>query len=120
MIKIYGYSKCSTCVKALKFLKAKGLKFEQHDIVETPPSIKELSTMLGYLKAAGFGLNRLFNASGEQYRTLHMSEKLKAGMTESAALKLLSQNGKLVKRPFVLTASNGTVGFSPEVWDELF
>lgn len=76
--------------------------------------------MLAYLKAAGFGLNRLFNTSGEQYRALRISEKLKAGMSESEALKLLSQNGKLVKRPFLLTAKNGTVGFSAEVWDELF
>lgn len=76
--------------------------------------------MLDYMKAAGKGLNRLFNTSGEQYRQLGISEKLKAGMTESEALKLLSQNGKLVKRPFLLTPKNGTVGFSPEVWDEFF
>ena len=76
--------------------------------------------MLDYLKAEGKGLSRLFNTSGEQYRLLGMSEKLKAGMSESEALKLLSQNGKLVKRPFVLTGKNGTVGFSAEVWEELF
>ena len=76
--------------------------------------------MLDYLKAEGKGLSRLFNTSGEQYRLLGMSEKLKAGMSESEALKLLSQNGKLVKRPFVLTGMNGTVGFSAEVWEELF
>ncbi len=76
--------------------------------------------MLGYLKATGFGLNRLFNTSGEQYRLFGMSEKIKGGMSEFEALKLLSQNGKLVKRPFVLTDKKGTVGFSPEVWDELF
>ena len=76
--------------------------------------------MLDYLKAAGFSLNRLFNTSGEQYRALGVSEKLKAGMTESEAFKLLSQNGKLVKRPFLLTSKNGTVGFSAEVWDEIF
>ena len=120
MIKIYEYYKCSTCVKAVKFLKAKGLKFEQHNIIDAPPSIKELSTMLDYLKAEGKGLSRLFNTSGEQYRLLGMSEKLKAGMSESEALKLLSQNGKLVKRPFILTGMNGTVGFSAEVWEELF
>lgn len=76
--------------------------------------------MLDHLKAAGFGLNRLFNTSGEQYRLLRVSEKLKAGMSESEAFKLLSQNGKLVKRPFVLTGKNGTVGFSAEVWDKIF
>lgn len=76
--------------------------------------------MLDHLKAAGFGLNRLFNTSGEQYRLLGMSEKIKAGISESEAFKLLSQNGKLVKRPFLLTAKSGTVGFRAEEWDEIF
>ena len=75
--------------------------------------------MLDYLKASGKSLKNLFNTSGVQYRTLAVSDKLKAGMTESDALKLLSQNGKLIKRPFLLTAENGVVGFDPEVWKKL-
>jgi arsenate reductase-like glutaredoxin family protein len=40
-------------------------------------------------------------------------------MSEAEALKLLSKNGKLIKRPFLLTKNGGTVGFKPKVWDEL-
>ncbi len=75
--------------------------------------------MLDYLKASGKGLKNLFNTSGIQYRELGMSEKIRAGLTESDALKLLSQNGKLIKRPFLLTEKNGTVGFEAEVWKKL-
>jgi arsenate reductase-like glutaredoxin family protein len=40
-------------------------------------------------------------------------------MSEAEALKLLSQNGKLIKRPFLLTTHDGTVGFKPETWVKL-
>lgn len=118
-IKVYEYSKCSTCVKALKYLDAQGVKYEKIDIVTKPPTLKELKTMLDYMKANGGGLKNLFNTSGVQYRELKMSEKLKAGLTEAEALKLLAQNGKLIKRPFILTDKSGAVGFSTDVWARL-
>lgn len=46
-------------------------------------------------------------------------DELKSGMTETEALKLLSKNGKLVKRPFLLTEKSGAVGFKPESWSKL-
>ena len=33
MIKFYGYNKCSTCLKAKKYLDSKGLKYEDIDII---------------------------------------------------------------------------------------
>ena len=119
MMKIYEYSGCSTCKKALKFLEAKKQSFEKIAIVEQPPSLAELKLMLQHLKDAGLSLKNLFNTSGVQYRELKIADKLKAGMTEAEALKLLSQNGKLIKRPFLLTANGGTVGFKPETWAKL-
>ena len=40
-------------------------------------------------------------------------------LTESAALDLLSRNGNLVKRPFLLTGDCGAVGFKEEEWRKL-
>ena len=40
-------------------------------------------------------------------------------MSPDAALDLLATNGNLVKRPFLLTADGGTVGFDEDVWREL-
>jgi arsenate reductase (glutaredoxin) len=119
MVKIYEYSNCSTCKQALKFLDAKRIKYDRLPIVETPPSPSELKQMLTYLRQNGRDLKNLFNTSGVQYRELGLAEKLKAGMTDSDALKLLSQNGKLVKRPFLLLSGGGTVGFKVDEWTKL-
>jgi arsenate reductase (glutaredoxin) len=118
-VKIYEYQNCSTCKQALKYLETKKIPFERVPIVEQPPSLTELKKMLGYLKSEGGTFKNLFNTSGQQYRELNISEKIKNGMTEASALDLLSKNGKLIKRPFLLTSSWGTVGFKPEVWKRL-
>lgn len=117
--KIYEYNKCSTCVKALKFLDDKNVKYEKLPIVDQPPSTQELKQMLEYLKADGGTFKNLFNTSGVQYRELNISEKIKSGLTESEALKLLATNGKLIKRPFLLTDKAGTVGFKEDVWKKI-
>lgn len=59
----------------------------------------------------------LFNTSGQEYRALNMKEKLPA-MSDSEALKLLSRNGNLVKRPFILDESAGVflTGFKEDEW----
>lgn len=119
-IKIYEYNKCSTCRKALKFLDDKKLPYQKISIVDQPPTLAELKKMLKVLVATGGTFKNLFNTSGIQYRELKISDKLKNGMTESEALQLLSENGKLVKRPFVLTQEGGTVGFKEEDWKKIF
>lgn len=118
-MKVYEYENCSTCKSALKFLNEKGVKYEKVCIVDTPPTESELKRMLGFIKAAGGALKNLFNTSGVIYREKNIAAKLKEGMTESEAIKLLSGNGKLIKRPFLLTKNGGTVGFKPKVWEEL-
>lgn len=118
-IKVYEYKSCSTCKKALQYLDKKNVRYEKLPIVDTPPSQKELQQMLVYLKSSGKTFKNLFNTSGEQYRELKISDKIKEGMTEAEAIKLLSKNGKLIKRPFLLTDKNGTTGFQEEVWAEI-
>lgn len=117
-IKVYEYKNCSTCQKALKYLENRKLSFERVPIVEKPPSLSELKLMLSHLKAQGGGFKQLFNTSGQLYRELKVSDRLKAGMTEDEALKLLSNNGKLIKRPFLLTDDGGAVGFKEENWSK--
>ena len=118
-IKIYEYAGCSTCKKALKYLDAKKINYEKVGIVDQPPTVSELETMLDYLKASGKTFRNLFNTSGEQYRALKIGDRIKAGMTEQEAIALLSKNGKLIKRPFLLTSKGGTAGFQVDTWDDL-
>ncbi len=119
MVKIYEYKNCSTCQKALKYLDSKKISYQKFAIVETPPSLAELKLMLQYVKDQGGTFKNLFNTSGVQYRELKMSDKIKTGLSESDALKLLSKNGKLIKRPFLLLKNNGAVGFKTEQWSKL-
>jgi arsenate reductase len=119
MLKVYEYAKCSTCVKALKFLDGKKVKYEKLPIVDKAPSVKELKEMLSALKENGGSIRNLFNTSGVMYKELKMSEKLPS-MSEAEALKLLSEHGKLVKRPFVIDADTHLVGFKEDEWKKIF
>ena len=115
MLKVYAYSGCSTCKNALKWLKGRGIEFEEIEIRETPPSVGELKGMLG---AQGGELRRLFNVSGMDYRSLGLKDKL-PGMSVEEALGLLAGNGNLVKRPFVIDAVKKLflVGFKEAEWE---
>lgn len=114
MLKLYAYSGCSTCRNAIKWLKQHAIPFEELAIRETPPSMAELKAMLA---ARGGELRSLFNVSGLDYRALGLKDKLPA-MSADAALKLLAENGNLVKRPFAIDAANSIHlnGFKEPEW----
>lgn len=120
MIRFFEYKSCSTCQKARKFLESRHIQFESIPIVENPPSLAELKEMLRYIEQEGGSFKNLFNTSGVQYRELKISDKMKSGLTVAEALSLLAKNGKLIKRPFVLSKKFGVVGFNPEKWASLF
>ncbi|PTX96604.1 arsenate reductase family protein [Opitutus sp. ER46] len=109
---LYSYSGCSTCRDAVAWLRAHAVSVEERPIYERPPSLAELKRMLAF---QGGELRKLFNTSGLEYRALDLKTKLPT-MSVEDALKLLSGNGRLVKRPFLLGANVGLVGFKPEVW----
>jgi len=63
-------------------------------------------------------LRRLFNTAGTDYRAQRLGGKLPQ-LTEAAALALLTANGNLVKRPFLLGPRGlGLVGFEEKRWSE--
>lgn len=109
--KVYAYDGCDTCRKALKYLTSQKTPYQKIPIVENPPSEAELKKMLGYVG----DIRKLFNTSGQVYREMRLSEKLST-MSEAEAIKLLAKNGKLIKRPFVLTGRAGLVGFKESDW----
>lgn len=112
-MKLYQYPNCSTCRKAAKFLNEQGCDFTSINIVEQPPTKTELKAMLVSYEG---DVRKLFNTSGLQYRELNMKDKLPT-MTATQAITLLADNGKLIKRPFLLnTDKQGVVGFNEAVW----
>ena len=114
-MKLYTYKNCGTCRKAVKYLESRGLEIEAIPIRDQPPSKAELKKML---KIYDGELIKLFNTSGQDYRALDMKNRLPS-MSNEEAIDLLSQNGNLIKRPFFLTDSSGTVGFLESDWESL-
>lgn len=114
--KVYQYSKCSTCRKALAYLARRGVEVDSVDIVTKPPSKAELTRAM---KLAGVPVKKLFNTSGQSYRDGGFGEKLPK-MSESQALDALARDGKLVKRPLVLGKDYALVGFDEAAYRERF
>lgn len=116
MIKLYGYNKCSTCKKAEKKLKEKGISYNFIDITTTPPS---KTTLKSILKSGDYELKDLFNRSGVLYREMNMKDKIKT-LSENQAIELLASHGKLVKRPIVTDGKKYTVGFKEDSFSKVW
>jgi arsenate reductase len=112
MLTVYVYQKCSTCRDALKWLDQHQIAYEVKAIRETPPTSAELTAAL---RAFGGDLRKIFNTSGMDYRALGLKDQLPT-MSEVAALDLLSKNGNLVKRPFLIGDGKVLVGFKEPDW----
>ena len=114
--KVFQYSKCSTCRKALTFLGKAGVEFDSIDIVSQPPSKKSLKQALAL---SGLPIQKLFNTSGQSYRDGKFGERLKS-MSESQALDALAADGKLIKRPLVLGDDYALIGFDEAAYKKRF
>ena len=114
MLKIYTLSNCDTCRAATKWLRGRGLAFEEVAIRETPPSAAELRAALDSRDGK---IRALFNTAGRDYREQKLGEKIDA-LSAPAALSLLAGNGNLVKRPFLIGEGVALVGFDAAEWTE--
>ena len=114
-LRLYSYPACGTCRKALQWLAQQGFSvhpgsLELVDITGTPPSPAELRQAM-----AAVGRKRLFNTSGQSYRALGSAAV--AALDDDQAIAALAADGKLIKRPFAITAGGAAlVGFKPEEW----
>ena len=114
MIKVYCYSRCTTCKKAIKWLEDKKIKHEVIDIKENHPDEKTLKDLH---KKSGLPLKKFFNTSGQLYREMELSKKL-PDMSEAEMFKLLASDGMLVKRPIVVTDKWACAGFKEKEWND--
>ena len=108
------YRKCSTCVKALKWLDANGVTYEERPIIEQNPTYEELKE---WYQKSGLPLKKFFNTSGVLYKEMQLKDKL-PGMSEEEQLQLLATDGKLVKRPLVVGDDFVLTGFKEAEWNE--
>ncbi len=114
-IKVYGYTKCSTVKKALKFLDDENIKYTHIDNVANKLSIDEIKKLH---ITSELPLKKFFNTSGIKYRELGLKDKL-VTMSEEEQYELLATDGMLVKRPILVTSKGVFPSFKQDKWIEL-
>ena len=112
-MKLFSYSSCSTCRRAIKWLENNHISFELIDLLKSPPS-KELLISASEL----YGDRKyLLNTSGAIYRSIG-SDVVKK-MTDIELFEMLFTEPRLIKRPFLYNSSKCfLVGFKEEKWAE--
>lgn len=110
------YPRCSTCRRAVAWLDAHGIAYTYRDIAKDGPTAEELAR---WHVLSGLPVRRLFNTSGQLYRSLGLKDRL-AGMPEQECYDLLATDGMLVKRPLLVDEGAGLVlvGFREAEWEE--
>lgn len=112
---VLSYSGCSTCKKALKWLGEHHVDVDVRPIVEAPPTAEELSA---WVPKSGRPVRKWLNTSGQSYRAID-KERASAAKDEEIVC-WLTQDGKLVKRPVVVTGKRVLVGFDEAAYAEAF
>jgi arsenate reductase len=109
------YSGCSTCKKALKWLADHGVKFDIRPIVDEPPTAAELGK---WIPKSDRPIKKWLNTSGQSYRAL--GKETIDTKTDAELVKMLAADGKLVKRPVVVTDDSVLVGFDEAAYAKEF
>ena len=110
------YAKCSTCSKAAKWLKERGIEVVSRDIVGERPTEEELRR---WIVSSGLPIRKFFNTSGLLYKEMRMKERI-PGASEEEMIAWLASDGKLVKRPLLIGNGRVLVGFKEEEWRKMF
>jgi arsenate reductase len=92
----YSYSKCSTCRKAVKWLENKKFEYQLIDIVKQPPLVNYLNLALEQYSEEK---KRIFNTRGKAFKSLNRDID---GLSREEIIQLLLNDGKLIKRPFLI------------------
>lgn len=112
---VLSYSGCGTCKKALRWFSDHGVDVVVRPIVDAPPSAEELGE---WIPKSQKPVRKWLNTSGQSYRAIGKA-KVDASKDEEI-VRWLTQDGKLVKRPVVVTRSRVLVGFDEDTYADVF
>ena len=114
MMNFICYPKCTTCIKAKKWLDENNISYDLRNIKDENPTAEELKK---WYEKSGLPLKKFFNTSGLLYKSMDLKNKLPQ-MTEEEMIKLLSSDGMLVKRPVLVGENFVLLGFREAEWSE--
>lgn len=111
--KLVYYQKptCTTCRKARALLLELKLPFDSRDLDKQPLSEAELDQLIGVRDYKGF-----LNTRNELYRERNMAQKTPS---RPDALKLMSKNPNLIRRPLLIHGSQIIIGFDEAAYRSL-
>ena len=104
------YPKCSTCRKALKYLKDNNIEVTVRNIVTDTPTKEEL---MSWIDKSGLEPKKFFNTCGKVYKELGLKDKVNT-MSKEDIVEMLSTNAMLIKRPLLINNDTVLVGFKEE------
>lgn len=109
------YPKCSTCRNAKKWLEENNIEFEDRNIIEETPTVKELTD---WIEKSNLDIKKWFNTSGLKYKELNLKDKLPT-ISDKEKIELLASDGMLIKRPLLISDKCILLGFKEEMWQIL-
>jgi arsenate reductase len=112
---VLSYSGCGTCKKALRWLAEHDVEVDVRPIVDEPPTTAELAA---WIPRSQRPVRKWLNTSGQSYRAIDKAKM--AAAKDDELVGWLAKDGKLVKRPVVVTPGAVLVGFDEEAYAALF
>lgn len=113
MITLYGIANCDTMRKARAWLEGHGVAYTFHDYKKAG-----VDETLVRAWVAELGWEALVNRRGTTWRRL--PETTRQGIDAESAIRLMVENPSLIRRPLLDTGDIRYVGFSEDLYGELF
>lgn len=113
MITVYGIKNCDTVKKARKWLDARGVDYNFHDVREDG---LEPAKVQVWLEALGW--ETLVNRRSTSWKAL--DEDARTNMDSKSALAAILEQPTLIKRPLLDTGHEYHCGFSAASYDTIF
>lgn len=109
-MKFYEKRTCTTCRKAKAFLAGKGANLESIDLNQGL-TVDQLETIIGKRD-----YRRFLNSRNVLYREMKMKD---GPPPRDEAIKLMSENPNLIKRPIVRKGNKIVLGFDEKAFEEM-
>ncbi len=85
-------------------MEKQGASYTTIDLTTDVPTKTELRSAIKQ-----HGVKKVFNTSGQKYRELQLKDKIEK-MSTTEAVDLLSSDGMLIKRPFIVEGASVSLG----------
>jgi len=113
MVTLYGIANCDTVRKARRWLEAQGVDYRFHDFRKDGLVREQLEAW-----ASELGWEQLLNRRGITWRKL--PEELRSGIDQAGAVQVMLEHPAIIKRPLLDLGRRRILGFSPDLYTELF